>query len=414
MKKLIAEVISMIEKQLGKSKTYLLKLEDFDDPIIYMEVCKHFAGNHNIHLIANLEYSKYESFCSMNKSHWEYALDYLESNGFVQNIPLTKFRNQAAEKHEGTMLLLLMGAEAALDKGSLKDFNRISMSDVVVRLKKDYSLWLTDIMDEIGCNTEKGHQTITNIYKDLFRHINVDPMMLSSFVDSLDHENITDIHELIAYIYSSLKKYWGIPPILSNYRIPDKKIQKYLSNDYQFINNNLSLTSSKKKSLPKKLVKYAETHDVEEDKPFYNFESFSAFKESLTEFLDNKNIDDNRKKFIDFDFGIVTEILELSANEGEPPVPKDKVIKLSGEPLTVYLKMLTYAWQQFSVKYEAMPLNTVIKVTDIRLSNCVSDDKEETDNSIGFHFENICSFMGGILDYICTKGKLEDKEFPVE
>ena len=64
------------------------RIEDFDDPIIYMEVCKYFAGNHNIHLIANLEYSKYESFCRMNKSHWEYALDYLASNGFVQNIPV--------------------------------------------------------------------------------------------------------------------------------------------------------------------------------------------------------------------------------------------------------------------------------------------------------------------------------------
>ena len=414
MKKLIAEVNSMIEKQLGKSKTYLLKLEDFDDPIIYMEVCKYFVGNHNIHLIANLEYSKYESFCRMNKSHWGYALDYVTSNGFVENIPLTKFRNQAAEKHEGTMLLLLMGAETALDKGSLKDFNRISMSDVVVRLKKDYSLWFTDILEEIGCNTDKGHQTINNIYKDLFRHINVDPMKLSSFIDSFDYENITDIHELVAYIYSSLKNYWGIPAILSNYRIPDKKTQKYISNDFQFINNNLALTSSKKKGLSRKFEKYAESHDLEEDKPFYNFESFAVFEEALREFLDNKNIDENRRRFIDFDFGIVTEILELSINDGEPPVPKDKVVKLSGEPLTVYLKMLTYAWQQFSSEYDAIPLNTVIKVTGIRLSNCASDDKEETANSIGFHFENICTYMGGILDYIRTKCLLSDKGYSVE
>ncbi len=304
----------MIEKPLGNSKTYLIKLEDFDDPVIYMEVCKYFAGKHNINLVANLEYSKYELFCRMNNSQWEYALDYLASNGFVQNIPLTKFRNKAAERHDSTMLLLLMGAEAALDKGSLKDFNRISMSDVVVRLKKDYSIWFSDILEEIGCDTDKGHQTIKNIYKDLFRNINVDPIKLSTFIDSLDHENITDIHELVAYIYSSLKEFWGISPIVSNYKIPDKKTLKYLSNDFQFINNNLSFTSSKKKSLSKKFEKYAEKHDIEEDKSFYGFESFTAFKEALTEFLDNKNIDENRKRFVNFDFGIVTEILELSIN----------------------------------------------------------------------------------------------------
>ena len=60
MKKLVAEVISMIEKPLGKNRTYLLKLEDFDDPVIYMEVCKYFSGKHNIHLTSNHEYSKYE------------------------------------------------------------------------------------------------------------------------------------------------------------------------------------------------------------------------------------------------------------------------------------------------------------------------------------------------------------------
>ena len=404
----------MIEKPLGKSKTYLLKLEDFDDPVIYMEVCKYFAGKHNMRLTANLEYSKYESFCLRNNPRWEYALDYLVTNGYVQNIPLTKFRNQAAEKHEGTLLLLLMGAEAALDKGSLKDFNRISMSDVVVRLKKDYSLWFSDILEEIGCNTEKGQQTIRNIYKDLFRHINVDPMKLSTFVDSLDNKNITDLYELVSYIYASLKEFWDIPPILSNFRIPDRKTQKYLSNDFQFIRNNLSLRSAQKNSLMKKLDKYAENHDVEENKPFKNFESFAAFKEALTEFLDNRNIDENRKRFIDFDFGIVTEILGLSIDDDGPIEPKDKIVRLSGEPLTVYLRMLTYAWQKFMAEYDALPLNTVIKVAAVRLSNCASDDKEETENSIGFHFRNICTYAGGLLDYIRRKCLLEEKGCSVD
>ena len=93
MKKLISEVISMIEKQMKKNSTYLLKIEDFDDPVVYMEICRHFAGRHEINFIANLEYSKYQSFCECNNPDWNFALDYLSSNGYVQDIPLTKFRN---------------------------------------------------------------------------------------------------------------------------------------------------------------------------------------------------------------------------------------------------------------------------------------------------------------------------------
>lgn len=141
MKKLINEIITMIENQMKvPDRTYLLKLEDFDTPVIYMEICKHFSSKSGLKFISNLEYSKFTYFKEKNKPEWIPALEYLTDNGYAKNEPLTFFRNQAAASNTGTTLFLLMGAETALDRGSLKDFTHISMNDIVERLKKDYSI----------------------------------------------------------------------------------------------------------------------------------------------------------------------------------------------------------------------------------------------------------------------------------
>lgn len=99
------------------------------------------------------------------------------------------------------------------------------------------------------------------------------------------------------------------------------------------------------------------------------------------------------------DFGIVSNILDLAIDDEPKPI-KEKVYKVKGEPLTVYLEMLIYSWLRFKEKYEHDPLTTEITVTAIRLSNCTSSDDEEDDTSLSTHFDNICTYMGGMLEYI--------------
>ena len=87
LKKLINEIISLIDNQMKvPDRTYLLKLEDFDTPIIYMEICKHFSSKSNLRFIANLEYSKFAYFKGKNKPEWIPALEYLENNGYAKNL----------------------------------------------------------------------------------------------------------------------------------------------------------------------------------------------------------------------------------------------------------------------------------------------------------------------------------------
>lgn len=210
MKKLIKEVIALVEAptRTNSEAVFLVNVENFDSPIIYMEICKYFSSKTDIKLIANLEYSKYQQFVSQSHSEWNFALDYLTENHYAENIPLTKFRNQVAENSNDKVLLLLMGSENCQDKGSLKDFNHISMNDIVSRLKKDYSSWFKDFLEDIGCDYNKCKDTINNIFKDLFRHITVDAMQFSNFIDSLDNQNIATLDDLVTYIYGTLKEFW--------------------------------------------------------------------------------------------------------------------------------------------------------------------------------------------------------------
>lgn len=407
MKKLIREVLALVEAptRTQNEGIYLVNVENFDSPVIYMELCRYFSSKTDLELIANLEYSKYKYFLDKNNNKWNYALDYLMSNGFAQNIPLTKFRNQVAEQNGKKVLLLLMGSENCQDKGSLKDFNHISMTNIVSRLKRDYSVWFKDFLEDIGVEFSKCKDTLNNIYKDLFRLINVDAMQLSNFIDSLDNKDISSFDELVAYIYESLREFWEIPSICSNYKKPTTKAQRYISNSFSFINNSLNISPAKFKKLPQKLNSYAKNNNINIMDPFLGFTDYETFGERLIEFLDNKNIDANRAAFINADFGVIKDILDLSVKaEPEPVDTKDKVIKLTGEPLTVYLEMLLYSWLQFRDKYHSYPLNTVITVNSIRLSNCTTAEADEDSSSISYHFENICMYMGGLLDYIKEKG----------
>ena len=405
LKKLINEIITMIENQMKvPDRTYLLKLEDFDTPVIYMEICKHFSSKSELKFIANLEYNKYTYFKDKNEQQWIPALEYLSNNGYAKNEPLTFFRNQAASFNTGKTLFLLMGAETALDRGSLKDFSHISMNDIVERLKTNYSIWFTELLNDFYSDFDKSCTCINNIYKDLFRHINIDAMQLSYFVDDLDNHDIDTLDELVEHIYGSLQRFWGIPSIKSNIKKPSKKPLKYISNSYQFITNALTVSSAKRSSLSKKLEKFAEENGIDKNIPFEGFNDYAEFCTSLEEFIDNKNINNNRQKFMNTDFGIVSKILDLTIGSNDPPKTKETVYKVKGEPLTVYLEMLIHSWLRFREKYDKDPLNTEITVTAIRLSNCTSSDDEDDDTSLSTNFDNICIYMGGLLDYIKAKG----------
>lgn len=418
MKRLVQEIIDRISKRMTMGTTNLVKLENFDSPVIYMSVCKYFKLRNDIQLTGIIDINKYNYFVNKSIPEWDAALDYLKTNGFVsEDVPLTKLRNEAAASSSGTSLLLLMGAESAVDKGSIKDFNSISMGDLVDTIKRDYSKWFEAYLKTIDACSKENSEVLNNIYKAVFQYNNVDAVKFSDFIDSLDSACPESMSDLVEYIFSTLDSYWNMPAIKSY--IPKltsmrgKKAVKVIISAYEFINNKLNLSPAKIKSLPKKFDEFAAENSINVDDPYMGFDTYSDFKDAAIEFLNYRNIDNNRLAFMKADYGIINKIfgLKTTIDDKLDPPDKDKIVSLSGDPLDVYLQMVICSCLRFKEKFNGvLPQELILSVNMVELSNCVDDNDSEKDNdgSVMAQYLNICSYLGGLVTFINENG-LKDK-----
>ena len=392
-----------------------------------MLVCKHFLSKKDVNFFGLIDTNKYNQFIKANNCEWESALDYLKTEGFVkENLPLTHLRNDSVNAHSGTNLFLLMGAELSIDTGSIKEFHCISMADIVDIVKKDYSAWFKDYLTDIDEYNKDNCEIINNLYKAIFQYKNVDAMELSLFVDSLYERVPENFLEVSEYIFSTLNEYWNIPSVYTHLpkpsRMKGKKAIKIIASSYEFINNKLNITSAKLKSLPKNLEKYVEENDIDKSEPFMKFDSFYDFQNALNDFLRNKNIDENRRKFLLCDFGIINNILDLktTSEQGEDePKEKDTVIAVNGDPLSVYLQIILYSCIKFRSKFDNnLPQELELSVKSVNLSNSISsydneDDENDGQSSVLPHYLNICSCMGGLAKFINEKA-LNEKQITLK
>ena len=73
MKKLINVLTAQITKQVQAGKTNIIRVESFDNPIVYSSVCKNLEGKVDV-LIAKLAKEKYEEFASAENPDWTAAI----------------------------------------------------------------------------------------------------------------------------------------------------------------------------------------------------------------------------------------------------------------------------------------------------------------------------------------------------
>lgn len=411
MKHLVDEVIRLIENKLVGNAVNLVRLEDFDSPIIYMHVCDHFRKRFDGNFEGILETKKFKKFLEAKNSNWNYALDYLESNGFIkENEPLTKYRNASIDKRD-TSLTLLMGDEESSDKGSLSDFFRVSLGDIVAIVSNNYSKWFDEIFTLIDDHSDNIKIAINNIYKAIFTNINIDVVKFSEFIDDLSNQEITSADDLLECIFNSLNKCWKFPSIRSNfpklhYIDKENKTVKIINSSYKFYNNCLNLPHSVLNQLNDKFKKYAEDNDIDEETPFECFTSYNQYTKTIIEHINNHNIDENRKKIIECDFGIINKILGLNtvSSKNEKVKTKNTVIKLKGKPLDVYIEMILKSFKKFSEQFIGeTPTELKLQLCKVKLSNCTLDNDEQSNNTLESNYMDICSFMGGIVNFINKK-----------
>ena len=155
MKKLIGVLSEQILGQIKPGKTNIVRIENFDNPIVYCSVCKNVSGRVDF-FIAKLAKGKYTEFVSASNPNWVSAISYLhqgnnasyyatgdseyQENSFVDfNNAITRWRNESASFDSGkTALVLLMGTEVATDIGGLLDTSYvISPKELMSQLVDD-------------------------------------------------------------------------------------------------------------------------------------------------------------------------------------------------------------------------------------------------------------------------------------
>lgn len=428
MKQLISVIVRQISRQIQLGEVNMVRLENFDDPVIYKTVCEELRASRWISgFVAKLTLAKYRQFSVENRPEWTQAMNYLHqganlaytegrsaaynTESFVDfENAITKWRNESPNMPAGqTSLVLLMGTEAAIDDaGSLKDTTFvISPRELIGELRRDYSEWFTDVMKAGGFDNSEAHKAIHTLYRALFSGINIDIFKLSRFIDGLQSTQFASCQELIDHICETLNRTWLVPSIMNPKAVPkvsalsQEKLRAagILTDAIDFIervNADDLLSKAALVKLHNKFERYASEYvdDVNAAFPLdtAQFPNFHAFEECVIGFLRGMNLMENRKRLLGVDYAIIAKIIGMKL----PRITAEKPKVVTGEPMEAYAKMFLEAAAKFYEKYKTYPLRYYVKVGDISLSDYIkSDDKSQE----ALAHKNICYFLGGILAF---------------
>jgi hypothetical protein len=341
VRQLISIITEQILRQVKTDEINMVRLERFDDPLVYRAVCERLRSDRNIRvLIPKLTVEKYRQFLAENKPQWQQALTYLHQGdnptfnaqadkAYAQKSyvdleqAITRWRNEAPNLAPGA-LVLLMGTEAAPDDtGSLKDTTFvISPRELIDWLSNDYSAWFRGVLSECGIEDKEVNRAIHTLYRTIFSRVNTNLFRLSEFIDNLHAIPFSTGQELIEHICETLNVTWKIPSIINTKYVPKvSKLSKGRLSDAKIITNAIDFierkddipSSSVLKKIEAKFDKFAEKNNVVENVPFpgdtQQFGSYSEFKQCVLNFMQGIDLVKNRKSLLNLDYAIIEQIL---------------------------------------------------------------------------------------------------------
>lgn len=423
MRKLISVITQKILEQIHPGKANMVRLENFDEPMLYKSVCEALLKSERIdRLIPKLTFEKYAQFQSENEPKWKSSLMYLSQGenldysdspddaymhlsyvDFYQAI--TKWRNGSPDLPSGqTSLLLLMGTEASPDDaGSLRDTTfMISPREIISRFDGDYSVWFDDVLERNGISSDEAKKAINTIYRTIFTGVNIDIFKLSDFVDSLEAMSFSDCQELIDHICETLNTTWKIPSILDYGSVPKVRnlakgtlsSAKIIQGAIRFINRVDDIpTDSSIKKFREKFEKYAEENLVASEEfqtGTAQFDSFIHFEDCVLDFMLGNNVDANREKLLKIDYALIDKIIGTKLQKKSSKMTPDTV---SGTPMQAYSMMFLKSANDFKASTGAFATSFTIQVDSISMSDCIDSTKEKA-------YKTLCYFLGGILGFI--------------
>lgn len=432
MRQLINFLTEQVRLQINSGKSNIVRIECFDNPIIYKSICESLISDDRVDLLfLKLSNEKYREFESEERSEWRNALDYLHkgnNNAFLANPSeeyiedsyidfnnaLTKWRNRLAEVEPGrTGLLFLMGSEAAQDTGGLVDTSfAITPKHVINVLREDYSKWFKGILIKNGLDDIVSCKALNTLYRAIFSSMNIDLVELSNFIDSLENDTFVSIQDIINYICETLNATWGIPSIKDIRAVPKaQNLAKGTLNSAKIVTDGINFieraddipSQSALRKLEKKFQEFAKENGIDYSDPFPHtdalFATYSDFENCVIEFILGKELEANRARLLRIDFSYIFRILGTRIKG--PKSSKPEVV--SGEPMEAYCKMIFSALPQFKKEHASLPESIVFRVDHISLSDCTDDEQKEDS------YMHICNYLGGMLSFLNEASRGSDK-----
>lgn len=426
MKQLISVVVKQVLSQIKPNEINMVRLQGFDNPIIYKSICEILQGHSGIErLIPKLTLEKYSQFESAKEPTWTASLMYMHKGDNVSynscpdatyanqsyvdfDKAITKWRNESPNLPSNkTSLVLLMGTEAVPDDaGSLEDTTFVvSSASVIELLNLDYSEWFNNVLVNNGIDSKESRQALHTLYRAIFANINIDIFKLSAFIDELESMEFATCQELVGYICETLSETWGIPSIidakhvpkvlkLSKGKITDAKI---ITSAVKFIERSEDIPSvSMVNKLRDKFSKYAQDKiDVDLPFPCDNplFSNYREFEDCVIAFMRGENLAQNRAILLQLDYAIIEDILgtklEKKASQKAPTI--------SGNPMEAYSKIILGIVSDFKSEHFSYPTKFTFHVEKVSIPDCVKEQVED-------NYKCLCNFMGGMLDFINSAG----------
>ena len=415
-------ILRYIEQAISRQKPtrykqLRIRLSGFDDPAVYLGVCKYVASEYaDLKTVSKLALEKYRYFLE-NNSNLD-AIESIRENDWVSgDKSLTYYRNLPLEQAQ---LIILMGTEAVDDQGGLSDIFYIDPSRIISELRGAFHTLFGIQQYNSKDNLPLDAKLIDKLYRDLFTLVPLDICKLSDIIDSWGYLETTE--DFLEKFFESLPL-WGLCKD-SQWRLYSKKSliskKNILQPNYTFITRKTFWKMSKRqyKQYLDRIAKYPQTEEVLfkpdwEGWAFQGLSSYERLSEALINYISGVNVDAYRSQLQQVDYTIIDHILKLKIKEPNPEPSKEKIIPLTGTPLSA-MTHAVYALAGVKTEYEYDSIHIFIE--DVELVDAFNPQLPGSeDQQLAAFWKKVCWEAGGVFEYMSKRGiTVAEQELQIE
>ncbi len=343
-------------------------------------------------------------------NHQGSILDEIENAGWVDTEnKLTYYRNMKWDPSAGKdcLIVILIGVEQAVDKGSLEDFFFINANAIWKdRMKQSFLPWLTEFLSQRKIEQDEQHlRKMDELLQTLYRYGAGDLLKISEYLDILDFTGVFDSHNALCILYGGLS-FWGLPFL--NLNRMKKKWIKYIESAIEFFSYKPYLKESTRNTALEKIAKFQKhlnegAYDLELRGVFPDADEFIS---CLKAYISQNNIP-ARNQLLKFDFTVIKEdildfkekkepeLIEIETEEEKEKKTRERTV--AGHPLEAVLTAIWIMITDFKnecTKKHISPADALVEIQlkGVKFIQDIGTKQEGT--------ELIRGCIGGIDDFL--------------